>query len=121
MVTRTHTTFLTLTEMVSQHTKTIDQAGPSSYVGVQPPAFDGRGPSIGGDRSTSHVPQSEPHMCTTCGLSCYGPGPTHGTSTMTSGQVRTLLKLNCCSIFNFPYCTHIKRFVVYAIFILAGD
>ena len=80
---------------------TIDHAMPSSSTGIQPPASSGRGPSIGGDRPTSRVPQSELHMCTMCGQSFYGPGPTHGTSTMTGGQVRTFLKLYCCSIFNF--------------------
>ena len=85
MVTQTSEAFLTLAEMVSRQTTTIDQEGPSSFGGVQPPSFDGRGPSIGGDRSTSHVPQSDPHMCTMCIQSCYGPGPTHGTSTMIGG------------------------------------
>ena len=101
MITQTQGAFLTLDEMVSQHTTTIDQVGPSSSSGVQPPASDGRGPSIGGDKSTSHVPQSKPHMCTMCGQSCYGPRPRHGTSTMIGGQIRTLLKLYYCSIFYF--------------------
>ena len=76
--------------MVSQHTTTIDQEGPSSSGGVQPLASGGRGPSISGDILTSHVPQSEPHVCTMCGKSFYGLGPTHGTSTVTGGQVRKL-------------------------------
>ena len=71
--------------MISRHTTTIDQAGPSSFGGVQPPASGGRGASIGGDRLTSHVPHRETPMCTTCGQSCYGRGPTHGTSMMTGG------------------------------------
>ena len=71
--------------MVSRHTTTIEHKTPSSFVGVQPPAFGGRGTSIGGDRLTSHVPQSDPHVYTTCGQSRYGPGLRHGTSTMTSG------------------------------------
>ena len=101
MVSQTREAFLTLAEMVSQHTATIDQRATSSFAGVQPPASSGGGTSVGGDRSTSHVPQSEQHMCTMCDQSYYGPGPTHGTSTMTGGQVSTLLKLYCCSIFNF--------------------
>ena len=76
--------------MVSRHTTTIDERAPSSSVGVQPPASGGGGTSIGGDRPTSHVPQSEPHVFTSCGGPCYGPGPIHGTTTMTGGQVRTL-------------------------------
>ena len=105
MVTQTREAFLTLYEMVFQHTTTIDQEGPSSSSGVQPPASSGREPSISGDKLTSHVPQSEPHVCTTCGL-----GPRHGTSTITGGQVRTLLKLYYCSIFNFSilYVTYYK-------------
>ena len=76
--------------MVSRHTATIDERAPSSSAGVQPPASGGGGTSVGGDRLTSHVPQSEPHVCTSCGGPYYGPGPRHGTSTMTGGQVRTL-------------------------------
>ena len=121
IVTQTHEAFLTLSKMVSQHTTTIDEEGPSSSSGVQPPSSSGRGPSIGGYIPTSHVPRREPHVCTTCGQSCYGPGPTHGTSTMNGGQVRTLLKLYCCSIFYFSIFTHIKIFVIYAILTLAGD
>ena len=69
---------------------TIVQKAPSSSAGVQQPASGGGGTSIGGDRLTSHVPWSEPHVCTSCGGPCYGPGPRHGTTTMTGGQVRTL-------------------------------
>ena len=76
--------------MVSLHMTTIDETTRSSFVGVQPPASGGIGTSIGGDRPTSHVPQSEPHVCTSCGGPCYGPGPRHGTITMIGGQVRTL-------------------------------
>ena len=76
--------------MVSRHTTTIDQRVPSSSAGVQPPASSGGGTFVGGDRPTSHVPQSEPHVCTSCGGPCYGPGTRHGTSTMIGGQVRTL-------------------------------
>ena len=76
--------------MVSQHTTTIDQRAPSSSIGVQPPASGGGGTSIGGDRLASHVPQSQPLVCTSCGGPCYGPGPRHGTTMMTGGQVRTL-------------------------------
>ena len=101
MVSQTQEAFLTPAEMVSRHMTTIDQVTPSSSASVQPQAFGGRGPCIGGDIPTTHVPQSETHMCTTCGQSFYGRGPRQGTSTMTSGQVRTLLKLYCCSIFNF--------------------
>ena len=101
MGTSTKEEFITLGKMVSRHTITINQAGTSSSGGVQPQASGGRVPYIRGDKMTSHVPQSEPHMCTTCGQSCYGPRPTHGASTMTGGQVRTLLKLYYCSIFNF--------------------
>ena len=90
MVTQTHEASLMLSEMISWHTTTIDQTRTSSTGGVQPPASSGIGPSIGGDRLTSHVPQSDPHVCTMCGQSYYGRGPTHGTSMMTSGQVRTL-------------------------------
>ena len=90
MVSQTQDAFFTLVEMVSRHTATIDQRAPSSSVGVQPPASGGGGTSVGGDRPTSDVPQSEPHVCTSCGGPCYGPGPRHGTSTMTGGQVRTL-------------------------------
>ena len=69
---------------------TIDQRAPSSYAGVQPLASGGGGTSVGGDRLTSDVPQSEPRICTSCGGPCYGPGPRHGSTTMTGGQVRTL-------------------------------
>ena len=100
MVSETQETFVTLAKMFSRHTTTIGQETPSSFVGVKPPAYGGRGTSIGGDRMIPHVPQSEPHICTTCGQSCYGPGPRHGTSTMTGGQFRTLLKLYYCLIFN---------------------
>ena len=93
MITQTHQAFLMLAEMICHHTTTIDQEGPSSSSGVQPPDSGGREPSISGDKLTSHVPQSEPHVCTTCSQSCYGLGPTHGTSKMTGDQVRTLLKL----------------------------
>ena len=79
----------------------VDQREPSSSAGVQPPASGGGGTSIGGDRPTSHVPQSEPHVCTSCGGPYYGFGPRHGTTKMIGGQVRTLLKLYYCSIFNF--------------------
>ena len=87
-----------LAQMISCHTIAIDQARTSSFVAVQPSCFGGaqpstsggRGPSIGGDRPTSRVPRSEPHLCTTCGQSCYGRGTTHGTSKMTGGQVRIL-------------------------------
>ena len=85
MVSQTRDAFFTLAEMVSRHTATIDQRAPSSSAGVQPPASGGGGTSIGGDRSTSHVPQSEPHVYTLCGGPCYGPGPRHGTTTLTSG------------------------------------
>ena len=101
MVSQTQDAFLTLAKMVSRHTTTIDQRAPSSSASVQPSASGGGGTYIGGDRPASHVPQSEPHVCTSCGQPCYGPGPIHGTSMMTSGQVRTLLKLYYCSIFNF--------------------
>ena len=98
-----------LARMISRHTITIDQGGTSSSNVVQPLSFGyvqpstsgGRGTSIGEDRPISHVPQSEPEFCTTCGQSCYGLGPRHGTSTMTGDQVRTLLKLYYCSIFYF--------------------
>ena len=76
--------------MVSRHTTTIDQRAPSSSTGVQPPAFGDGGTSIGWDRPTSHVPQSEPHVCTSCGAPCYGLGPKHGTTTMNGGQLRAL-------------------------------
>ena len=101
MVSQTQDAFFTLVEMVSRHIATIDQRAPSSSVGVQPADSGGGGTSVGGDRPTSHVPQRETHVCTSCGQPCYGPGPRHGTSTMTGGQVRTLLKLYYCSIFNF--------------------
>ena len=101
MVSQTHAKFMTLAKMVSRHMTMIDQIVPSSSAGVQPPASSGRGTSIGGDIPTSHVPQIKPHIYKTCGQSCYGPGPRHGTSMMTSSQVRTLLKLYYCSIFNF--------------------
>ena len=102
MVAQTQEAFLTLAEMVSQHTTTIDQRAPSSSAGVQTPDSSGGGISIGGDIPISHLPQSEPHVCTSCGGPCYGPAPRHGTTTMTGrGQVRTLLKLYYCSIFNF--------------------
>ena len=67
MVTQTQEAFLTLAEMVSRHSTTINHAGPSSSSGVQPPASNGRVPSIGGDRPTSHVPQSDPYRSTMCG------------------------------------------------------
>ena len=76
--------------MIYRHTTTIDQARPSSYGGVQPSTFDGKGPFIGRDRPTSHVLQIELHMYTMCGQSCYGHGPTHGTFMSIGGQVRTL-------------------------------
>ena len=85
MVSQTQEAFFTLAEMVSQHTTTIDQRAPSSTTGVQPPASSGRRTSIGGHRPTSHVPQREPHVCTSCGGLCYGPGARHGTTTMTGG------------------------------------
>ena len=47
---------MTLAEMVSRHTTTIELTMPSSSFGVQPPASHGRGTSIGGGRMTSHVP-----------------------------------------------------------------
>ena len=56
MVTQTQEAFLTLAEMVSRHTTTINQEGPSSSTRVKPPTSGGREPSIGWDRSTSHVP-----------------------------------------------------------------
>ena len=90
MVSQTQEAFFTLAEMVSQHMTTINQRAPSSSAGVQPPASGGGGTFIGGDGETSHVPQSEPHVCTSCGGPYYGPGPRHGTTTMTGGQVRTL-------------------------------
>ena len=71
--------------MVSRHTATIDERVPSSSAGVQPPASGGGGTSVGGDRLTFDVPHSEPHICTSCGGPYYGPGPRHGTSTMTGG------------------------------------
>ena len=89
--------FQTLAEMVSRHMITIDQRAPSSSAGVQPPSSGGGGTSIGGDRTTSHVP----HVCTLCGGPCYGLGPRHGTTTMTGDQVRTLLNIYYCSIFYF--------------------
>ena len=76
--------------MIYRHTTTIDEERPSSYGGVQPLDSDGKGPFIGRDRPTSHVLQIKLHMCTMCGQSCYGCVPTHGTSLMTGGQVRTL-------------------------------
>ena len=87
-----------LAQMISCHTLAIDQARTSSFVAVQPSCFGGakpstsggRGPSIGGDRPTYHDPQIEPHVCRICSKSCYGCGPTHGTSTMIVSQVRTL-------------------------------
>ena len=85
MVLETKESFLTLAEMVSQHTTTIDQRTPSSSTGLQPPASGGGGTSIGGDRPTSHVLQSEPHVCTSCGGPFYGLGPRHGTTAMTGG------------------------------------
>ena len=85
MVSQTQESILTLAEMVSRRTTTIDQRAPSSSTGLQPPNFGGRVPSIGGDKPTSHVPQSEPHVWTMRGQSCYGPGPRNGTSTMTGG------------------------------------
>ena len=90
MVGQTQDAFFTLVEMVSRHTATIDQRAPSSSVGVQPPASGGGGTYVGGDRLTSHVPQSDPHACTSCGGPFYGLGPRNGTTTMTGGQVRTL-------------------------------
>ena len=90
MVSQTQDAFFTLAEMVSRHMATIDQRAPSSSTGVQPPASGGGGTSVGGDRLTSHVPQSELHVCTSCGGPCYGLGPRHGTTMMTGGQVRTL-------------------------------
>ena len=90
MVSQTQDAFFTLVEMVSRHMTTIDQRAPSSSAGVQPPDFGGGGTSIGGDRLTSHVPQREPHVCALCGGPYYGPGPRHGTTMMTGGQVRTL-------------------------------
>ena len=90
MVAQTEEAFFILAKMVSRHMTTIDQRVPSSSVGVQPPTSGSGGTSIGGDRPTSNVPQTEPHVCTLCGGPCYGPEPTHGTSTMTGGQVRTL-------------------------------
>ena len=86
MVSQTQDAFFTLAEMVSRHMTTIDQRAPSSSAGVQPQASGGVGTSIRGDRPTSHVPQSDPHVCTSCGGPCYGPGPRHGTATMTGGQ-----------------------------------
>ena len=80
---------------------TIDQTTPFSPARVEPPTSGGPGISTNGNRLTSHVSQSEPHVYTSCGQPCYGPGPRHGTSTMTGAQVRTLLKLYYCSIFNF--------------------
>ena len=56
MVSQTQDAFFTLTEMVSRHTATIDQRESSSSASVQPLASGGGGTSIGGDRSTSHVP-----------------------------------------------------------------
>ena len=67
MVSQTQDAFFTLAEMVSRHTATIDQRAPSSSAGVQPPTSGGGGTSVGGDRPTSDVPQSEPHVCTSCG------------------------------------------------------
>ena len=90
MVSQTQDAFFTLAEMVSRHTTTIDQRAPSSSAGVQPPASGGGGTSVGGDRPKYHVPQSEPHVCTSCGGPCYGRGQRHGTTTMTGGQLRTL-------------------------------
>ena len=95
--------FFTLTKMVSRHTTTIDQKMMSSFVGVQPPASGGIGTYIGGDKLTSHVPQRERHVCTSCGQPCYGPGPRHGTSMMTGGQVRTLLNSIIIHFKIFPY------------------
>ena len=89
MVAWTQDAFFTLAKMVSQHTATIDQRAPSSSAGVQPLDYGGGGTSIGGDLAEV-LDQSEPHVCTSCGVPCYGPGPRHGTTTMTSGQVRTL-------------------------------
>ena len=80
---------------------TIVQKAPSSSAGVQPPTFGGVGTSTDGNRLTSHVSQSEPHVYKSCGKPFYGPGPRHGTSMMTGAQVKTLLKLYYCSIFNF--------------------
>ena len=90
MVAQKQEAFFTLAELVSRHMTTIDQRAPSSSAGVQPLAFGGGGTSIGGDRPTSHVPQSEPHVYTSCGGPCYGLGPRHGTTMMIGGQVRTL-------------------------------
>ena len=90
MVSQTSDAFFTLAEMVSRHTATIDQRAPSSSAGVKPPTSGGGGTFVGGDRLTSHLPQSEPHVCTSCGGPYYGPGPRHGTTTMTRAQVRTL-------------------------------
>ena len=76
--------------MVSQHMTTIDQTTTYSSARVQPPTFGGPGTSTDGNRLTSHVSQSEPHIYTSCGGPCYGIGPRHGTTMMTGGQVRTL-------------------------------
>ena len=91
MVSQKQEAFFTLAEMVSRHMTTIDQRAPSSSASVQPPASSGGGTSVGGDhRLTSHVPQSEPHVYTSCGGPFYGPRPRHGTTTMTGGQEMTL-------------------------------
>ena len=78
--------------MVSQHMTTIDQTTPYSSAGVQPPTFGGPGTSTDGNRLTSLMSQSEPHVYKSCGKPCYGPGPRHGTSMMTGAEVKTLLK-----------------------------
>ena len=76
--------------MIFLHSTVIDEEGQSSFGGVHPSLHSGAGPSSVGSRIRSYDPHIETHMCMTCGQSCYGHGPTHGTFTMTVGQVRTL-------------------------------
>ena len=86
---REHTSLLYMT-WFPKHRTTIDQRAPSSSAGVQPPTSSGGGTNIGADRLTSCVPQSEPHIWTSCQGPCYGPRPRHATTMMTGVQVRTL-------------------------------